>query len=557
VNLAESVERRSVIAQKTSYDDVLYAGHSYIHSHPNTLSTIGRLRGLETAPLQHCRVLEIGCASGENLIPMAEQLPNAEFIGLDLSARQIERGHTYLERTGVKNVDLRQMDILAIDERLGDFDYILAHGIYSWVSPAVRDRLLGVCRERLRPQGVAYISYNTFPGWHFFQIARNMMLYRIRDIGEPLARAKSAREFIAQMADLVKPENGDFSVFPGLYRGFIQVYNSFITESTLREDGHFLHDELEEFNDPLYFHEFVDHAARHDLQYVGDSDFSSMMLFNLPREATQVLQSMASDRIEMEQYMDFLRNRTFRHSLLCHRSAQLSNQIDMDALGDFYVASSAKMDADVDLLDSSVVKFSDGGAASIATNHPVSKIAFDVMQRGWPTFYQINELLSLAYAKISELSEGTFHPEQLSAEHCKVDRKVLAANLLKAYATSDNLLRLFYERPNVTSVLSEFPRASAWMRLQARQSEIVTNTFHYRVHLDPMSRFLLIRLDGTRRLVDLVQEAMDGPVADNLWSIEPSEENRDETDPETRMTILAAGVNDRMNWILQSALLVA
>lgn len=557
MSLAESVERRSVIAQKTSYDDVPYAGHSYIHSHPNTLSTVARLRGLETAPLQNCRVLEIGCASGENLLPMAEQLPHAEFVGIDLSARQIERGQGYIERTGVKNLDLRQMDILSIDDSLGDFDYILAHGIYSWVSPAVRDRLLAACRDRLRPHGVAYISYNTFPGWHFFQIARNMMLYRIRTIETPLDRARVAREFIAQMAELVKPENGDFSVFPGLYRGFLQIYNNFITESTLREDGHFLHDELEEFNDPVYFHEFVAHAASHDLQYVGDSDFSSMMLFNLPRETTQILQGVASDRIELEQYMDFLRNRTFRHSLLCHQSARLSDQINMDALDDFYVASNAKAESDADLLDSSVVKFSDGGNASISTNHPVSKVAFDVMQRDWPTFYQINDLLPLAYARIRDLSDGAFRPQQLSSEQRRVDRKVLVANLLKAYATSDNLLRLFYERPNITSVLSEFPLATAWTRLQARQSEIVTNSFHYRVQLDPMSRFLLIRLDGTRRLVDLVQEAMDGPVADKLWSIEPTEENKEKTDAETRLAILAAGVNDRINWILQSALLAA
>ncbi|MBX2997509.1 MAG: class I SAM-dependent methyltransferase [Caldilineaceae bacterium] len=557
MSLVENLQLDAVNVNKTSYDDVLYAGHSYIHSHPNTLSTIARLRGLKSAPLQNCRVLELGCASGENLIPMAEHLPDAEFVGIDLSVRQIERGHTYIERTGVKNVDLRQMDILDVDESLGDFDYILAHGIYSWVPPLVRDQLLAVCRERLRPQGVAYVSYNTFPGWHFFQIARNMMLYRIRNLVDPRERAKIARQFIEQMADFVKPENGDFSVFPNLYRGFIQTYHSFLTQSALRQDAHFLHDELEEFNDPVYFHQFAAHAANHDLQYLGDANFSSMMAFNLPRDAAQMLQSIAADRIEMEQYLDFLRNRSFRHTLLCHRSAQLSHQINMDDLGDFYVASNFKVDDDADLLDSSVVKFSDGGAASIATNHPVSKVAFDVIRRSWPTFYQINELLSFAYASMRELSDNAFHPDALSAEQRKVDRKVLTTNLLKAYATSDNLLRLFYERPRMVSTISEFPQASEWTRLQARYSEVVTNSFHYRVQLDPLTRFLLIRLDGTRRLIDLLQEVMDGPMADDLWSVEPSSENPSEMDAETRLTIVSAGINDRMNWICQSALLVA
>lgn len=554
---AERIQSEPLHSNKTSYDDVLYAGHSYIHSHPNTLSTIARLRGLNPARLRNCRVLELGCASGENLIPMAEHLPAAEFVGIDLSVRQIERGHTYLERTGIKNVELRQMNILDLDNSLGDFDYILAHGIYSWVPPVVRDRLLAVCRERLRPHGVAYVSYNTFPGWHFFQIARNMMLYRIRNTEEPLARAKIAREFIEQMADFVKPANGDFSVFPDLYRGFIQTYHSFLTQSALREDAHFLHDELEEVNDPVYFHEFVAHAARHDLQYLGDANFSSMMAFNLPRDAAQMLQSIAADRIEMEQYIDFLRNRSFRYTLLCHRAAPLRNQIDMDSLGDFYVASNLKVEEGADLLGSSLVKFSDGGAASIATNHPVSKVAFHVIQRTWPAFYQIKDLLPLAYAEMKSLSDDAFCPEQLTADQRKVDRKVLTTNLLKAYATSDNLLRLFYERPRMVPTLSEFPQAAEWTRLQARQSEIVTNSFHFRVQLDPLTRFLLIRLDGTRRLADLVQEVMKGPMADNLWSVEPSAENRAEMDAETRLTIVAAGINDRMNWICQSALLIA
>jgi methyltransferase-like protein/SAM-dependent methyltransferase len=549
--------RQAIPAQKVSYDEVLYQGHSYVHSHPNTMATVARLMGMAPAPVSTCRVLEIGCASGENLIPMAEHLPAAHFVGIDLSAPQIERGYGYLAAAGIENVELYQMDILEIGEPLGDFDYIIAHGIYSWVPPYIRERLLAVCQERLRPQGVAYVSYNTFPGWHLFQITRNMMLYRTRKIADPYERAKAARSFIEQMTELVKPENGDFSAFADIFRGFIFAYHGFLTRSALREDTHFLHDELEEFNDPIYFHEFVEQAAQHGLQYVGDAEFSTMMAFNLPKDAAQLLQTMAHDRIELEQYMDFFRNRSFRHTLLCRQEVELRSQIDMEALGHYFVASNAVIEDSHNLVDDSMVRFSDQNSASIATNHPVSKVAFDLLSRNWPAFYQIDELLPLAYLQMAALTEGEFRPETLTPAQRNVDRKVLATNLLKAYATSDALVRLFGERPPTTTTFARCPRASGWTRYQARQLDVVTNSFHYRVQLDPFTRFLLIRLDGTRTFEDLLCEVMDGPIADRLWSVEPTEDNPAASDSEIKRTIVAAGIKDRLEWILQSALLVS
>jgi len=70
--------------EHTSYDEVPYESQSFPQSHPNRLATLGRLFGLSPAPVAQCRVLELGCASGGNLIPMAYHLPESEFVGLDL-----------------------------------------------------------------------------------------------------------------------------------------------------------------------------------------------------------------------------------------------------------------------------------------------------------------------------------------------------------------------------------------------------------------------------------------------------------------------------------------
>ena len=148
---------------QTDYDEVPYPSLSYAQTHPDRLATIATLLGLQPAPVTHCRVLELGCAGGGNLLPMAQGLPGSEFVGLDVSEAQITAGQTLRQALGLNNLTLTQMDILDVPAGLGQFDYIIAHGIYSWVPPQVRDKVLQVCQDHLAPQGVAYVSYNCYP----------------------------------------------------------------------------------------------------------------------------------------------------------------------------------------------------------------------------------------------------------------------------------------------------------------------------------------------------------------------------------------------------------
>src|ERR1043165_5096540 len=121
---------------------------------------------MHPAPPNHCRVLELGCASGGNLIPMSLSWPGSRFVGIDLSRRQIRDGQEMIREIGLNNVDLVCQSILDVPRELGTFDYILCHGVYSWVPPDVQNKILEICRDHLQAQGVAYVSYNTFPGWH-------------------------------------------------------------------------------------------------------------------------------------------------------------------------------------------------------------------------------------------------------------------------------------------------------------------------------------------------------------------------------------------------------
>ncbi|MEA2463425.1 MAG: hypothetical protein QOJ98_1172, partial [Acidobacteriota bacterium] len=185
------------------YDRVPYLGGSHHHTHPDHLATLALLNGLEPAPPQRCRVLELGCADGGNVIAFAHELPESTFVGIDLSPRQIERGLEEVHALGLKNVELRAMSIMDVDASFGAFDYILCHGVYSWVAEPVQEKILAICGALLAPRGVAYISYNTFPGWHLRRMLREMLLHHTRNVEEPeekVARSFELVQFLVEAA---------------------------------------------------------------------------------------------------------------------------------------------------------------------------------------------------------------------------------------------------------------------------------------------------------------------------------------------------------------------
>src|SRR5262245_45669411 len=170
------------------YDEVLYPSYLHNQTHPDRLAVIGNLFGMRPAPIDNCRVLELGCGDGSNLIPMAMSLGESEFIGIDRAARPIQKGAEVLNALGLKNISLKQLDLLDVPADFGDFDYIIAHGLYAWVPDAVKEKIMLICSSHLRPQGIAFISYNAYPGSHISDMLRNMLLFHLREVHEPKQR---------------------------------------------------------------------------------------------------------------------------------------------------------------------------------------------------------------------------------------------------------------------------------------------------------------------------------------------------------------------------------
>lgn len=290
------------------YDQVGYISHPHPYTHPSNLAVLARLHGLDPPPLERARVLDIGTNEGGNLIPLSIVLPEAELVGIDLAATPIERGQAVVDALGLKRVRLLQMNLLDLDESFGTFDYIIAHGVYAWTPPEVRDRLLAVARANLSPRGVAVISYNTYPGGHIRKLLRELMLLNADRFEAPQDRLSAARAMLTVAAAGWPHPNPVQQAIAAEARDEL--------EST---DSSLYHDILAPGFEPVYFRDFVEHAARHGLAYVADGNVGDTYILKTSREALDAVRAAApAGEVFQEQFLDFLRFRWFRQSLLCH-----------------------------------------------------------------------------------------------------------------------------------------------------------------------------------------------------------------------------------------------
>jgi methyltransferase-like protein len=525
-----------------SYDQAPYPSLSYGQSHPDRLATLAQLMGLNPQPITHCRVLELGCAAGGNLIPMAYGLPESEFVGVDYSGRQIEEGQAAVQALGLTNISLHHLNILEVDGSLGEFDYIIAHGVYSWVPPAVRDKVLAVCKGHLRrPNGVAYVSYNIYPGWHMMGMVRQMMLYHIRKVDEPHERAVKARELLDFLVEGAPAGNS-------AYGAFLEAYRSGLVSKVANAEELLLHDELEEVNDPVYFHEFVAHAGRHGLQYLVEAEFPTVVPDNFPPPVVEKLRTMVHSLVELEQYMDFLRSRTFRQTLLCHQEVEISRALRPERLGGFQVASMAKPVAGTpDVAGTTAEQFREEKGAVFTSNHPATKAALLALIQESPHALPFMDLMQVAFMRLAK------DAPDMTVANPPQEAYLVAANLLQAFSYSMNLVELHSHVAPYVRRLSERPVASPVARYQGQRGRIVTNMRHERSELDEFTRYVLLQLDGSRDretlLAELVRLAAEGV-------IKPRREGESLVESAETEGRLGAELDRCLAWLVRAALLV-
>ena len=245
---------------------------------------------------------------GGNIVPMAYSLPGASFIGIDLVTSQVETAKEFAAASGVKNLDLRAAGITDVTPEWGKFDYVIAHGVFSWVPRDVAEKVLQICTEQLTQNGLAYISFNTYPGWHGRMWARDAMLFHADKFEDPIEKVRAGKDFLAALAQS--------PLASGLLKSEMQYLQG-------KAESYILHEYLEDVNEPIYFRDFAGLIAKHGLQYLGDALQNGMMGAEIWPAFMSWMQANRDDLIRREQYVDFARNRVFRRALVCRGSSVL------------------------------------------------------------------------------------------------------------------------------------------------------------------------------------------------------------------------------------------
>ncbi len=301
---------------KEIYADLGYLSQPFPYASAPFLESYARLLGLSPAPANTARILEIGSSYGGNLMSQALFYPQATFTGIEIAPTQVSVGKTYIDQLGITNLELLEGDVNESHHHLGTYDYIIAHGFYSWVDEDTKDNFLRLCKEHLAENGILYMSYNTYPGWHKMDSVRALLQFANKDIDtlnhrEKVRHGKTVASKLGALMleyDTVKAQQGPF----------LQS----LRQTLQKQDCYVGHDHLEPVNTPVYFHQCMDHMAEHGFTYLCDCDLNLSFPDVYDEILRTKLQELAPhDPLAREQYIDFMLNTAFRKSLFTHKGA--------------------------------------------------------------------------------------------------------------------------------------------------------------------------------------------------------------------------------------------
>lgn len=463
----------------TPYDTVRYPSYSHANAHIDRLAVQATLYGLDPAPLERCRVLEIGCGDGTNLIGTAMRFPGSEFVGVDLAARRIEEGRAMAATFGVDNVTLHAADIRDIDESYGPFDYVICHGVYSWVPPEVADRILAVSAARLAPQGVAFVSYLAMPGSHARLMLREALRWHVAGIEDPDAKVAAARDFASWLA--AKPPVSDMAVM------LLQSEASRIVHN---DPAYTFHDELAEWNTAHAFMDFMAAANGHGLQFLAEAIESEMVDHLLPAELRARMEAFGGDRLRRQQYLDIVRARRFRQTLLCHAGLTVADAPIPERITPLFVTTRSTVPGGVvDLSPGVEVRFECGMEMAVTSEFPLGKAALAAGMGLAPRRVRFSDLEDRARAMF---------PDGLA----DVDSFELQEFFVTLYGAK--LVDLHMTDLPVPMELGECPTVWPIARWQATRGTLLSSREHTTYQIsDPRELAMIRLLDGTRSRAEL------------------------------------------------------
>ena len=507
-------------ALSRAYDEVPYSSYPFAQTSPDLLQGIGKLFGLNAPSPDKARILEIGCASGNNIIAMAARYPESTCIGIDYAVRQIELGQEQLNDLDLTNIELKHLSIMDIDKSFGEFDYIICHGVLSWVPPEVQEKILEVCSTNLAPDGIAYVSYNTLPGWNSVRSVREMLIYHTAVYNTPTEKAQAARQILKLIGDSARTNNN--TTMAQTIERELEILNS-------QPDYYLLHEHLEENNYQFYFHQFMALAAKNNLQYLAETSLEKMFSGNFAPEISEVL-ATSTDIVRTEQYMDFIYDRRFRSTLLCHADRILNRNLKSTDLLEGYLHNRFTFPEnfkDTDVTKPGLLKFTAASGMILTTDDSLAISLIKELDASNNEVFPIKQLIQ----NTIETLKKSKHP---LAERPVTDLEEMFCQLLMRYLFIGGIY--YYLKPLPYTVqLSARPMASKLSRVQVKSQNWVSSQRQEHIGITPFDNKLISLLDGTRDKTDLIKELIPFFANNELVMSEQSQPVTDVKMIETRL----------------------
>ncbi len=507
----------------TAYDQFAYKGGVFSQTHPQRLQAVAKLFGLDAPALETCSVLELGCGDGANLIPMAAHLPQARFVGVDLAATPIAKGAERIARLGLNNIRLLQADVSTDCDTLGKFDYILAHGLYSWVPPLVRDAILKLVQHALTDQGVAYISYNALPGCRLRHLVREMLQFRFGARAFEIETIPEARAFLAAYGGLSLDANDHTRNEDMPKTPYLDTLKGEIQFSLALPDYVMFHDDLSEFATPFYLHEFAQAAQAHGLQYLGEPGIETMF----PKAGSESFKIAASawtpldtdDWVAQQQYLDFALGRRFKQSLLCKNLQregdlapipELERNVGANTILSMHIRCALQPDATLtqaSLVNRDLVKFECLGRV-VSVDEPIAKLTLQHLAQAFPNSLSVMALIDLSWAKCQALGLTYDREDSLQAMARMLWSLVLAGHV-EIFGQAI-VIGGFFTSPGQEGqeprldLESICPKLSPFVASSMSENLPLVGGLHSEIRLDDsFSRDLALQMDGLRTIREL------------------------------------------------------
>lgn len=279
-------------------------------------------------PGQPFRYLELGFGLGLSLNIHAA-VRGGEFWGTDFLPQHAERARVTSETAGnncvILNKSFAELDEMSADGKLPQFDAVAFHGIWSWINIENRTHILNILRRNLRSGGVAYISYNTQPGWSFFMPVRELMVQNVERLGEDVdihERIKTTLDYVNSLGEAGAAFFKNNPQSMAFLRHIKKYPVNYLAQEYFNRSWQ-----------PFYFREVAEDLASVGCGFVSSTNLTSQTGALVPPQ-TRGLLGQTVNPFTRETLRDFAMNQRFRSDLFVRDVKRMTSKEQMAKLGE-------------------------------------------------------------------------------------------------------------------------------------------------------------------------------------------------------------------------------